>query len=449
MHVHIDCSFGLSGDMLLAALADAGADIAAIRGALASIPLAGFAIDAERTLRGGMSSLHIEVRDLTPTDETNTDRGSDRRHGDHAHGPHRHLDDMLALLNPDVLPERARRRAERIFRILAGAEAAVHALPAAEVHFHEVSGIDTAVDVIGSCLALDLLGVDSISASAPTAGTGLIMSAHGLLPVPAPATLEILKSHNIPWRAGGDGERLTPTGAALLAGIVDAFAASPELVVTRIGYGAGRRDFADAPNLARVIIGKPAAPQGGTERVDTAPGAVEAAEMPLAKNRPFLPAERILHLPDLGKASSGRVVEFQLVVDDMTPEAVAYLQEACFLAGAVEAYSIPVAMKKGRLGHEMTVLAAGDKAAAVADALWMNSTTFGIRVRETSRLTLEREMRAVKVMGETVRVKFGWFGGEIIRRQPEYEDCRAAALATGRGLDEIFRLAEMAAAELP
>lgn len=345
---------------------------------------------------------------------------------------------------------RVKERASRIFRIMAEAEATVHGQSIDRVHFHEISGIDTAVDVIGSCIALELLEVDSVSSSSPSVGSGMLMCEHGIFPIPAPATLEILKSHNIPWRAGGEGERATPTGMALLAGLAESYGASPEITVTRIGYGAGHREFEDVPNLLRAIIGKPGR-AGASERVS--PNTIIAQSEPeptgdlvLARDdASYLPAAIASMLPGEKAAEGDRVAEFRFVVDDMTPEAVAYLCEKCLAAGALEAYSVAAVMKKGRSGHEVTVLSTTDAAAVVADVIWRESTTFGMRVGERSRLILPRDIRTVAVLGQKIRIKLGWRGGAVVRRQPEYEDCRAAAQATGMPLVEVFQLAKEAA----
>lgn len=358
---------------------------------------------------------------------------------------------MLALLNSEALPARVKTRAERIFRILAEAEATVHGQPLEKVHFHEISGIDTAVDVIGSCLALEMLDVDSISAAPPSVGSGMLVCEHGIFPIPAPATLEILKSHNIPWRAGGEGERATPTGIAVLAGLAESFGSSPEITVVRIGYGAGHREYPDVPNLLRAIIGKP----GGAEAVrpgsktiiapvECEPGG-ELVRVPA--DSALLPAAIAAQLPGDKASDADRVVEFRFAVDDMTAEAIAFLCENCLAAGALDAYALPATMKKSRPGHEVTVLAKPDLAQLVADVIWRDSTTFGMRVGERSRLVLARESRTVTVLGHQVRVKLGWKDGVTIRRQPEYEDCRAAARATGQPLMEIYRLAEDLATE--
>lgn len=531
MHLHLDCQFGMAGDMLLAALVDAGADPDVIVQTLRSIPLEGFDLTFRRTSRNGVAAMLADVADHSRADgkkphphehrhhhdhehehdhkhehdhgtehkhphdhphdrdhdcdhdhshDHNHEPGHEHDHGhdhkhDHPHGPkhihdhdhannseqgkdasgpHRHLGDLLALLDADVIGPRVKNRAERVFGILAAAEATVHGMPVDQVHFHEISGIDTAVDVIGSCLALELLEVDSISATPPSVGSGMVMCAHGIFPVPAPATLEILKSHSIPWRADGEGERATPTGIALLAGLVDSWTGSPELTVGRIGYGAGHREFPDVPNLLRAIIGKAGAPDASGLGSRTRILAVEPEEdaggaMMRAPDDALLPPAKMARLlPTETPTEGDRVVEFRFAVDDMTPEAVAHLCDRCLAGGALEAYASPVVMKKGRAGHEITVLARPETAHLTADAIWRESSTFGMRISERSRLTLPRDFRTVQVQGHAVRIKLGWRDGVIVRRQPEYEDCRAAALASGVSLMEIFVQAQSVAQDL-
>lgn len=485
MHLHLDCQFGIAGDMLLAALVDAGADLEAVVKVLREIPLESFEVESKRTTRNGVAATLVDVQDLAGSErpgkhthdhshhhdhEHHHDHGCDSDSGcgcgahghrhDHGqghkgngHGPHRHLGDLLKLLDADAVGPRIKQRAGRVFRILAEAEASVHGQPVDRVHFHEISGIDTAVDVIGSCIALEFLGVDSISASPPAVGSGMVMCEHGIFPVPAPATLEILKSHNIPWRSGGEGERATPTGIALLAGLVETYGDSPEITVARIGYGAGHREYADVPNLLRAIVGKPgrleAPGKAGSKTVVVEREPEASGEIvKVAADEAMLPAAIASMLPGEMASDGDRVVEFRFVVDDMTPEAVAHLCERSLAAGAVEAYAVPAMMKKGRMGHELTVLAAPETAPVVADALWRESSTFGMRVGERSRLTLPREILGVSVLGHKIRIKIGWRGGKVVRRQPEFDDCRAVSLATGAPLAEVFRLAAAAAENL-
>ncbi|MDR2390550.1 MAG: nickel pincer cofactor biosynthesis protein LarC [Planctomycetota bacterium] len=437
MHLHLDCQFGVAGDMFLGALVDAGADFEAIQGALREIIPDAFDISFRRVSRNGVAAT---LADVTWEQGDSAAAGDHHSHADE--GPHRRLRDLLALLGGDTVPPRARMRAEKVFRLLGEAEAAVHGLDPEEVHFHEISGIDTAVDVIGSCLALEMLDVDGISASPLTVGSGMVICAHGIFPVPAPAVLEILRRSNMPWRSGGDGERATPTGTALLAGLADSFGSSPALTVIRIGYGAGHREFSDVPNLLRAVIGKSAsrgdaAMDGGERHAHTVIArSLEAEET----GQPLLPGEKA--------PENDRVVEFVFVVDDMTPEAVAHCCETCLAVGALDAWAIPTVMKKGRPGHEVTVLAAPGRAGQVADAIWQESTTFGMRVGERSRLTLARDFRTVEVFGQPIRIKLGWLGGKLIRRQPEYADCLAAAKVAEAPLLRIFTLAAEAAEKI-
>ncbi|MDR1536349.1 MAG: nickel pincer cofactor biosynthesis protein LarC [Planctomycetota bacterium] len=448
MHLHIDCQFGLAGDMLLAALVDAGADGEGILRTLGEIIPDPFGFSCRRVSRKGVTALLAEVtwpdspspdREEAPNDEP----AGGHRQGIPSGGPHRHLADLLALLEKGSLPARASARAERIFRLLAEAEAAVHGSSPDKVHFHEISGIDTAVDVIGGCLALEHLEIDSVSASLLTAGSGMVMCEHGIFPVPAPATLEILKRFNIPWRSGGDGERATPTGVAILAGLAESFGPSPGLTVLRIGYGAGRREFPDVPNLLRIIVGK-AIPVSGEGESHGSPrrGHTIIAESvsEVVPVPPMLPGDKI--------PEGDRVVELRFAVDDMTPESLAHLGEKCLAAGALDFYILPAVMKKGRPGHEVTLLAPAGQAEPVADVVWKESTTFGMRVSERSRLTLARDFRTVTVLGQPIRIKLGWLAGKLIRRQPEYGDCQAAALAVGESLNLVFVLASRAAEEI-
>lgn len=438
MHLHLDCQFGVAGDMFLAALVDAGADGEAIREILRKIIPDAFGVSFRRASRNGVAAMLAAVT---------WGRSDSAVSGDHAHlrtdeGPHRRLRDLLALLDTDSVPPRARARAEGVFRLLGEAEAAVHGLDPEEVHFHEISGIDTAVDVIGSCLALEMLDIDGISASPLTVGSGMVMCAHGIFPVPAQAVLEILRRRNIPWRSGGEGERATPTGTALLAGLTGFFGPSPALTVIRIGYGAGHREFPDVPNLLRIVIGKPVA-EGETAADDRE----RHTHTVIARSLDVEEAGRSL-LPGERAPGSDRVVEFVFVVDDMTPEAVAHCCETCLEAGALDAWAVPAVMKKGRPGHEVTVLAAPGRAGQVADAIWQESTTFGMRIGERSRLTLARDFRTVEIYGQPIRIKLGWLDGKLIRRQPEYADCLAAAKAAGAPLLRIFALAAEAAEKI-
>jgi len=311
---------------------------------------------------------------------------------------------MLALVEHAPFSPQVKERAAGAFRLLAEAEAKVHGARPEEVHFHEVSGLDTVLDVFGTCLAFEALGIARATCSPVAVGSGTIRCAHGILPSPAPATLEILARRGIPCRQlPVEHELLTPTGAALLAVLVDSFGPAPTMTPKRVGCGAGGRELPGLPNLLRAVLGE-------TEEA----------------------------------AGRDRVREWRFVVDDMTAQEIAALCESAFAAGAVEAYAIAATMKKSRPGAEVTVLAFPDRAAAVEAALWRHASTFGMRTAETERVVLDREIRTVEVRGRPVRIKLGRRGGEILRRRPEYEDCLAVARACGATLGEIQREAEAA-----
>jgi hypothetical protein len=323
---------------------------------------------------------------------------------------------MLALLEADGLPERTREGAAKVFRLLAEAEATIHGRAPEEVHFHEIAGIDTAVDVIGAFLALESLDARTVSATPLSTGQGLLRCAHGTLPLPAPATLEILKRGEVPFvRTEEPHELLTPTGAALLAVMVDAFGPGPAGGAVSVGYGAGSRDLPGRPNVLRATLAR---------RLDAAPPAGLAADT---------------------------VWELRATVDDMTPEAIGHALEAALGAGAVEAYAAPVVMKKSRPGLELTCLAPPEALASVEEALLRETSTFGWRRQAVPRAVLPRTLRTVEVAGHPVRVKIarraGAGAGGCLRAAAEYDDCRRAAAAEGLSLAEVRFRAEAAARE--
>jgi len=453
-HVHWDGSAGAAGDMLFASLIDAGANIDNIRETLKKLPLGDWKLSSKKTLASGISSTQIDVEDLAeeeghshshghshddehPHEHDHSDSHEHSHDAEHSHGhahthshdhsngarhlhthshdkhkkrSHRHLSDLLELTCHAAIPARAGKRAAKIFQALAEAEAKVHGTSPDKVHFHEISGIDTAIDVIGTCLALEYLNAETITASVPYAGTGTIKCAHGILPVPPPAVAEILRTYNRSYIAEGEGERLTPTGAAILAVLTDSFSTMPTgFAIESIGYGAGHRPAKDRPNVVRVQVGKIT-----------------------SESR-----ENIGALQD-------EVMVITCSIDDMAGESCGYLAERLFAAGALEVYWTPIVMKKSRPAVELTVLVShsdSGKEAEVQKMLWLESSIFGFRKRVESRSILERYFLEKQVAGQPIRIKIGKLNGKIIRCQPEYEDCKKAALASGLPLSEIFRLA--------
>lgn len=389
--LHIDAVSGAAGDMLLAALIDAGAEFAALHEQLSRLRLGGFSLAVENVTRGGISACHLLI---------------DQPRAGKASAPRR-LRDLLALADSAPFSSQVKQRAARVFRLLATAEGKVHGQDPETIHFHEISGVDTIIDVLGVCLALEMLAVERLTCSPLKVGSGTVRCAHGALPLPAPATLEILTRYEIPFaQTDIEAELLTPTGVALLAVLADSFGPMPAMAATRVGYGAGSRDLAGRPNVLRVLVG------------------ADAASVP-----------------------GDQVTEFRTVIDDMTPEAVAYCLERCFAAGALEAYAVPATMKKNRLGFELTVLAPPAKAPAVQATLFRHSSTFGIRVQQVPRSVLTREFVTVEVAGTEVRVKVGRCQGELLALAPEFDDCRAVAESTSMPIGEVFKKAEHLALE--
>ncbi|MBN1257896.1 MAG: nickel pincer cofactor biosynthesis protein LarC, partial [Planctomycetes bacterium] len=365
-HLHIDASNGLAGDMLLSALLDLGLPVATLLEALSALKIALPEITASRVTRGSLAATYLEIGE----DESHPHHGHDPHH----HGPARTLPDMLDILENSSLPEPVCKRAASVFRRLAEVEAAIHNQPVEGVHFHEVSGIDTIIDVIGVCALLDVWGVESVSASPVTVGTGSVECAHGRLPLPAPATAALLKG--IPIRQEDTGcEMTTPTGAALVASLAQRFGAMPAMLVEAIGYGAGKRDLPGRSNTVRLFLGECHACQEGSER-DT-------------------------------------VVQLTCNLDDLTGEAAGYVIERLLGAGALDAVVAPIIMKKGRPGLQLTVLCGTKNRSIITDIIFTETSTFGLRVQNIEREILQREIIEVEVAGIPVEVKVGRRGGQV------------------------------------
>jgi len=329
----------------------------------------------------------------------------EHKHEHHHHEATRTYAEVRAIIEAGELPDPVREQALAVFHRLAEAEAKVHGATLDAVHFHEVGAVDSIVDIVGVALALHLLGVERVSASPVPTGSGTVTAAHGVMPVPAPATAELLRG--IPLRAmEADGELTTPTGAAILAALATEFGPLPAMRVASLGYGAGRKDLA-FPNVTRVFIG-------------------EAA--------------------DLSEATAVSVIEANL--DDQSPELYHYVMERLFDAGALDVYLQPVLMKKGRPAQVLTVLCRPEALDSLVEILFAETTTFGIRYSERRRVVLQREWLTVAVSGGEVRVKVGRRGGRLQTLSPEYEDCRQLAASAGRPLKWVHTEALVAAHRL-
>jgi pyridinium-3,5-bisthiocarboxylic acid mononucleotide nickel chelatase len=385
------CFSGIAGDMALASLLDAGADLDQVLAGLEKIPVPGWHLGAAKTTRTGLAATQLQV-DIDPAEERTSRTWATIR---------------AVLDEADGLPERARRRAQTVFSRLAAAEGQLHGLPPDKVHFHEVGGLDAIVDVVGTCLALETLDVSAVFASPIALGGGTVKTAHGLLPVPAPAVVELLK--DAPAHGTADGAELTtPTGAALLAGLAEGFGPMPPMRVRASGYGAGALQLDSAPNVLQVVIG------------DLYPDAGPGPE------------------------TSQELIVVEANVDDVTGEVLGHTIGALMSGGALDAWLVPVVGKKGRPGHVVSFLCEPAKVAGLARVLAEETGTLGYREHHVARSALAREVVEVEVRGLRVRVKAGPY-----RAKAEYEDCARASAQLGLPVSEVARLAEQAASAPP
>lgn len=383
-----DCFAGIAGDMVLGALIDAGASPDALRTGLRGLPIGRFDLAVEAVERGGLAATLVRVH-APPSPVVRT--------WAYLRG---------ALLESELTPP-VRDRALATFAALAEAEGRVHRKPPDQVHFHEVGAVDAVVDVVGSALLLEALGVEEAWASPVATGTGRVRSEHGTLPVPVPAVLELLR--DAPLYSGGVAAELTtPTGAAILATTVRGFGSMPAMRVRRIGYGAGTRQHDELPNVLRVVLGVASA---------------DASEL----------------------GDGGLVLEAN--IDDMTPELAPWVLERLLAAGAADVWYTPIHMKKGRPGLTLSVLCPPGRDAAVRSVLWRETSTLGVRGVPVRKWMLERRFIEVRVADGSVRVKLGLDAGHIVNVAPEYEDCARLATASGVPLKDVLARAQAAAIE--
>lgn len=372
---YLDAFSGISGDMLVGALADAGADPIAVVNAVASLE-AGAIVSFEKVKRRGIAA----TRYLVSTEETQV---------------HRHLSQILRMIGAADISERAKRNAEVVFRKLGEAEAEVHQVPIDKVHFHEVGAADSIADIVGACVALDVLGVETVVCSPVNVGSGTVQTEHGVLPVPAPATARLLQNAPV-YSRGPAIELTTPTGAAAAAALASEFGVLPPMKITRTGYGAGCRDFTEHANVLRVILGEPT-------------GAQEALEV--------------------------SVIEAN--IDDLNPQVLAYAAERLLEAGALDVALQPLVMKKGRPGNLLRVIARPEDREMLAQLIFAETSTLGLRMYSAERRVQARSSAEVATPYGTVRVKVSSEGSYA----PEYEDCRKLAIASGVPLREILAAA--------
>jgi pyridinium-3,5-bisthiocarboxylic acid mononucleotide nickel chelatase len=381
---YFDCPSGASGDMVLGALVDAGCHVDAIEAALASLRVEGWRLEARAVDRGGLHGTHLAVR---------TDPGR-RFHS---------LGDMLRPIDRSDLPDAVKARAGAVLRRLAEAEARVHRVPVDAVHFHEVGDLDTLVDVVGSVAGLDALGVERVHVSPLPIGGGTVETAHGRLPVPAPATAELLRGFPV-YDNGVAAELVTPTGAAILT-TLGTPGRLPAMTLERIGWGAGSREL-PIPNLLRVLVGQ-ATP------VEAEPGEVET------------------------------LVSVETTIDDMSPQLYEPLVERLLAAGALDVYLTPVVMKRSRPGTVLTALGPPELADRLAEVLFRETTTIGVRWSEVRRRRLPRELVRLSTTLGPVTFKISTLGGRVVTVTPEFEEVRRIADAQGRPVREVLEVVRL------
>lgn len=382
---YFDCFAGISGDMALGALLDAGAPLDKLLSGLETLPLSGWDLKVERIRKGTIASTSVTVL----ADE---------------HQPERRLEDIESIVANSRLPEAVKSQSLSIFRLLAEAEAKVHSTNVDEVHFHEVGAIDSIVDIVGVVYALNLLGVQEVHASALPFSRGRVKIAHGELPVPAPATMELLCGI-LTYPIDIDSELVTPTGAALLKALARSFGTPPPFTPQKIGYGAGKRDL-PFPNVLRVIIGE---------------------------------------MQDGFAFERERLAVIETNLDNITGELVGFVMERLFEAGARDVWVTPVQMKKNRPAVVLSVLCDSATLPTLMQILFSETPTLGVRVQEVERMCLFREFMEVETPYGVVRVKLAKFGDQIINIAPEFEDCRRIALEGKIPLKEVMSAALIAA----
>ena len=368
---YFNCYSGISGDMILGALVDLGVDIKDIRKALNKLDLKGYKLQAKKIQRNGLACTQITVV-------------IEKLKHPHSH-PHRSFTSIKKLIEQSGLPPKVKNNSIEIFKRIAKVEAQIHNTTIEKIHFHEVGGIDSIVDIVGGVWAIESLKLDKIYSSALNVGEGFVDCAHGRLPVPAPATLKLLKGIPV-FSTGVKTELTTPTGAAMIGFYADKFQSVPEMTITEDGYGAGSRIIPSIPNLLRVVVG----------------------EMSVKK-------------PD-------SLVMIETNIDDMNPELFDAVMESLFKAGALDVYFSSISMKKNRPATKVSVLAEKKEREILSKILLKETTSFGVRFYEVGRLTLDREIKKLKTSYGVIKIKIGSLDGEIVQAAPEFEDCRHAAI---------------------
>jgi uncharacterized protein (TIGR00299 family) protein len=418
---HLDCSSGIAGDMFLGACLDLGMPVEVLQDMVARLGLPGIGVETRKASRGGFVGTRFRVLENGQPIE-GPDPEEHHHHHDHEHHHHHHehghhhghdhghtrgLAEIRELILRSALSEPVKERALRLFQRLGEAEAKAHGMPVERVHFHEVGAVDSIVDLVGAAAAIEFLAPERLTCGPVNLGSGRVRMAHGEVPIPAPATAELLRG--VPVFGGPGGELTTPTGAVILAQLVDEHIELPAMILEGVGYGLGKKDLPTHPNALRLLRGRSALVQNDTR---------------------------------------AEVMVVEAEIDDLPGEGFGFLMERLLEAGALDVYFTPVQMKKSRPGTLVTLLCRRPKLEELAGILLTESGSLGCRYHAASRFEAEREILEVPTALGTVRIKRARLGGRPLAATPEFEDCRRLALASGTPWREVYRAALAAAGAL-
>ena len=377
--------------MTLGALVDAGCDVGLLRSELAALQVPGWELTAEKVWKNGMAAMYVKVK----TEDQSK---------------HRSLSAIVEILQKSRLSGLVRERAAAIFQKLGAAEARVHDVPVEKIHFHEVGALDAIVDIVGACIGFEALGIEKFACSALNVGGGTAKMAHGVLPVPAPATANLLQGKPT-YSNGVQKELVTPTGAAIVATLCESFGPQPPMTVSAIGYGAGTADLEGQPNVVRIMIGDEAVVGKKSQAETCATG---------------------------GPVMDEEIAVIEANLDDMNPQIYGHFLERALTAGALDVYTTPVQMKKNRPGTLLTVLCKPNDTNMLMSMLFAETTTFGARSYRAQRRALPRESVKVATSFGEVRIKISRVNGRILHVAPEYEDCRKLAVEKNVPLQRVI-----------
>ena len=415
---YFDCFSGISGDMVLGSVVDAGVDPEVLSVELSKLNIDGeFCLYFEKSTKHGITGTQAIV-------ETSENVDKDDHDHHHTHGPSRHLSDIFSIIDSSQLNPNICDTAKQIFDRLAEAEAEVHNKEKSKVHLHEVSGIDSIVDIVGSVIGLDLLGIEKVYASPLSLGRGFVRCAHGMMPVPVPGTMELL--HGVPIRQTDiPKELVTPTGAAIITTVAEDFGVMPNMTLDLIGYGAGTRDLESQPNLLRICIGHKISSSNTLNRTVTKTANSE---------------EHIHQNDDVNLRFNDNIEIIETNVDDMSPELYSYVMDKLFENGALDVYFTSILMKKGRPAIQISVLCPSNSRDVLIRVLLTETTTFGVRIYTADRVILDREEIEINTEWGPVSAKRGYLNGNLIKTVPEYEDCKSIAEENGVPLQSVFEV---------